>query len=143
MHRVKTKHYQIWQEDRVVIVIISGAWNEVITQQYCKALKTISSDLTTEPWAILTYLDEWLLSTPQSEAHILELQEWCKHNNVACNAVVYAANPLKDYQVSRMLKLSNKSEVFKHFTQQHDALQWLATNGFDISDKDISLQNAG
>ena len=131
MYTAKTKHYQIWCENNVLIAVISGQWGATEALAYTGDFKAVASKLIDAPWAHITYLDDWGLSTPDASAPIQGLERWCMANKLYCDAVVYKEHAIKDYVLANALRnTSNNPDVYRHFTSSKDAIDWITSKGF-------------
>lgn len=138
MQQVKTRHYKIWCENNVLFAVILGQWSEIEVKTYAQDFKKVAYLLSHEPWAHISYLEEWELSTPESAKYVQEIEQWCNQNNLQCNALVYAPNAIKDYVVGLSLqKAKDYPDSFRHFNHSEDAIRWIAEKGYHPISKKI------
>ncbi|MDM7862035.1 hypothetical protein QTP81_15635 [Alteromonas sp. ASW11-36] len=131
MYTAKTKHYQIWCENNVLIAVIRGQWDAIEAEAYVQDFQAVARKLINEPWAHITYLDDWRLSTPDASGPIQELERWCMNNNLHCDAVVYAEHAIKDYVLENALQNTSRNpDVYRHFTSSKEAIDWITRKGF-------------
>lgn len=125
--------FDIWLDNRVVLARVKGQCNEDLAQQYACAFREAIKPLAGQPWAHILYLDDWELATPEVEIIMTELIRFLVQNGLTCSAQVYASNPLKQFQLDRIVK--EKKEVFKRrtFNEQSSAFKWLESEGFPIN----------
>ncbi|WP_100657906.1 hypothetical protein [Alteromonas flava] len=138
MDEIKTKHYHLWRENDVLVAVVKGQYDFIATQAYCRNFKTIAAPLINAPWGHITYLDEWDLATPDCIQLIAQLENWCKSNRLACDALVYRASGIKDFVLSAAMATSKNPDVYQHFEYSADALNWLREKGFNPTSHTLS-----
>lgn len=132
-----SRKFQIWCEQKVVLAVVSGSWDWITAEQYSTEFKKVAAQLLDSQWAHVVYLDQWELGVPEIEPIIRELVDWCIANNLRFAAQVYCPHMVKKYQLERMIV--DSTEVFERrvYPTQHEAFQWLASEGFDMHTQDF------
>lgn len=127
--------YELTVNNRVLIAKIIGAWNKEEGEQYFRELKQVTQDIIHEPWAMVIYLDQWELGTPGSDEVTLQLIQWLSKNKLAMTAEVYSPQLLKKLHVERLVNNANFEIDRQCFTDDQEAFDWLASQGFPINSK--------
>ena len=131
------RKFHLWQEEKVILALVSGCWDKRTAEEYSAEFKTIAAKLLNSQWAHIVYLDQWELGVPEIEPVIRELVEWCIANNLRCAAQVYCPHMVKRYQLERMITERTDSFERRVYPTQHEAFQWLAAEGFTLETQDL------
>ena len=124
--------YELIVRNRVVIAKIIGAWNKEESEQYFSELKKMTQGIIHEPWAIVVYLDQWELSTPDSEQVNLNLLNWLMANNLKKAAEIYSPSVLKKMHVQNIVNKTASKIDRQCFTDDKAAIAWLESQGFPL-----------
>ncbi|AWL10666.1 hypothetical protein HMF8227_00158 [Saliniradius amylolyticus] len=124
--------FQIWIEERVLVVQIAGAWSLETAKAFSRELKHYSQPLIDagQPWAHLALLEEWQSGTSDIEPEIQRLSNWMVLNGLSCTANVFSPDALKSFQLSRMLEHLSVASTRYAFDNEKSARRWLASRGF-------------
>ncbi|GGF55219.1 hypothetical protein [Alteromonas lipolytica] len=126
-------HYSIICNQQIAIVHINGSWGESTTRRFVREFKKQVSPLTSAPWAQLVYFDNWQFSSPNNEPAISELLQWSVSHNLTHSARIFKTDPLKRYQLNRMMDENDESLAIRHFVAAEEGFSWLAENGFTVT----------
>ncbi len=53
--------FKVWTEQRVVMAVVRGGWNERVALDYAESFRQAAAPLAGADWAHLVYLDDWVL----------------------------------------------------------------------------------
>jgi hypothetical protein len=121
--------YQIETHGHVVEVTTSGSWNAEGMASFIENFKAESAKLAGQPWAALVDLTQWTLATPETEAQMDRLQEWCLAHNQVYEALVMSDSALVEAQMDRYSEvLAGKLEQ-RYFSDRDEAREWLTSLG--------------
>lgn len=132
--------FKIWRDNRVLLSVVSGAWDMSEAVLYSSELKKQAEPLIGQPWAHMVLLDDWVLGTPDIEPIIGTLADWCHQNQLLKIAHVYAKNMLKSYQLDKMVEEKKGIWVRKRFDSQQEAFDWMEHQGFAVNTPSFNHQ---
>ena len=124
--------FQLWVENQVLLGRISGAWNEEEGWLYFKEIKEITKPIIDKPWAMIIYLNDWGLITPETEQSSREVVKWSFMHGLARVAEVYSPSFLKQQQIDRVVVEKPKGFERRHFSDESQAFSWLASQGYPV-----------
>lgn len=143
MHGTLNRYFSIWVENDVLIAVVKGQWDDVITRAYAEHFKKVAAPIIHKPWAHITYMDDWELATDDFYPIISALETWCIDNNLVRDAVIFPPNALKSHVLSKAIKTSKSRDYYREFSRADEALRWLSEKGFSpISDDIKSMRSA-
>ena len=131
------RKFHIWREQRVVLAVAKGSWDRITAEEYSAEFKKVAAQLVGSQWAHIVYLDQWELGVPEIEPIIRELVQWCIANHLRFAAQVYCPHMVKRYQLERMIVDSTEFFERRVYPTQHEAFQWLASEGFHMQTQDF------
>ena len=85
-----------------------------------------------EPWGHLMDMRDWGLGGPEIEAAVTELVAWCYKNNNRKTALILDGNPVKTYQLDKLIAYEYKEFERQNFSDEQSGLNWLAQQGYKI-----------
>lgn len=132
-------HFTVRQDNQVIFTYAAGGWDVITARDYCSCVRDTVKKLYHEPWAHILLLDDWILGTPEVEPIILDLAHWAMAHKLVCTAKVYQENMLKQYQLDKMNPVSSPTYRQQEFTEQQAALDWLASEGFNVASNQFDL----
>lgn len=118
-----------------------GTWNADTTQVFCSAFKHQAKNLAGQPWAMVANLNEWQLGTPDTEPLFQQLAKWAIANGLLVVVGIYADSAVKTFQLNNISRVLNSNYVQRYFTNEHDAFNWLKTQGYQINDSRFAPPN--
>jgi len=116
--------------NQVLIARISGAWNEEESWLYFEKVKEIAQTIINKPWALLLLMNGWELGTPETEVATKEMVKWVSKHGLHKVAEVYDPSPLLQLHIDRIVKEGPDEIERCHFTDEKEAIAWLADEGF-------------
>lgn len=127
--------FTLWTEQRVLMAVLRGGWNERTALDFADAFKQTAKPLLGQPWAHIVYLDDWELGVPEIEPIVRGLVSWCIDNGLRHAAQVYSPNMVKQYQLDKMVSDRIELSPAEHFekrvySDELAAFAWLAELGF-------------
>jgi len=134
--------FKVWTEQRVVMAVVRGGWNERTARDYAEAFQQAAAPLSGADWAHLVYLDDWVLGVPEIEPVIRDLVAWCQQRRLRYVAHVYSPNMVKQYQLERMISTQNGGFEKRVYADEPAAFAWLAARGFSTNSQRFILQSA-
>lgn len=133
--------FKVWTEQRVVMAVVRGGWNERVALDYAEAFRQ-AAPLAGADWAHLVYLDDWVLGVPEIEPVIRDLVAWCQQRQLRYVAQIYSPNMVKQYQLERMISTQNGGFDKRVYADEAAAFGWLAAQGFVTDSSRFILQSA-
>ena len=116
---------------KVLIVDVSGPFNEESVKEYQTDLESFVERLSSTPWALCGIFRNQGLLTPDAEASLIEVTRWRKERGMAVISVV-----LKDVKEPTILK-AQMNRIYSvadiqcgYFDKMSDALSWLTEKGY-------------
>lgn len=129
--------FKIWTVNNVVISKVYGIWNQIAAENYADEFQRHANKLT-PPWAHLVYLNDWELCSPDVFPVVNDLVEWCIKKQLIRAANVFSPSYIKEGFVNKVV-LQQQGEFQRVvFDNENEAIQWLADEGFNISQKLVS-----
>ncbi|WP_296046774.1 hypothetical protein [uncultured Alteromonas sp.] len=128
-----SENYSIQCEKRVALVHIRGSWSESTTRRFVRDFKQQITPLLCGNWAQIVFFDDWQFSSPDNEQAITDLLNWSIVNGLTHSARIFKADPLKSYQLNRMMHENDYSMNIRHFHCEKEGGEWLAKHGFQVN----------
>ncbi len=125
--------FDIKVDNQVCLSRINGAWNKEEARLYCTKLKDSLKELIKQPWAMIVYLNDWELGTPETEQISNELVQWCMEHDLRKIVTVYSPNLIKNLQIERLTIKSIGAVDFRCFAQEKEAFAWLKSEGYVVN----------
>ncbi|SEL25653.1 hypothetical protein SAMN05216262_10854 [Colwellia chukchiensis] len=127
--------WEIKIDNQVAVIWFADAWNEEAIVTFCQEFKRVTLPLLGKQWAIMSIFEQWQLGTPDIEHHVTELCEWFIANGCVKDSHVYTKSFLKQSQLERIIPKTDLNAGYERcvFTEPKQAINWLALNGFAIS----------
>ncbi len=120
-------------DNQVLIARLSGAWNEEKSWLYFNKIKEITQPIIGKPWAALLLMNDWELGTPETEQVTKILAEWLSTHGLSKVAEIHDPSLLRQRHIERIVR-ENPGEIERcHFTEEKEAIAWLASNGFPLA----------
>ena len=123
--------YTIEVRQRIVIVHILDAWNLKTALHFCKEMEKVAETMSGSPWAILSDLTQWQLSTPEVGAEIARQAVKLDALGRTHNAMVANDHGIRQVVVSEAIMTGTRKPVVEFFNDKTAALEWLAICGFE------------
>ncbi|NRA54784.1 MAG: hypothetical protein HRU23_11620 [Gammaproteobacteria bacterium] len=140
-------NWQLSVNNKVLIQVFSGSWNEEAAIAYIEEFKVITQPLLDSPWAILSLFDQWQLGTQDINPHIKAHCRWFIDHGCVRDCHVYAPNILKKMVLESLVPYQEKDYERQVFSSINDAISWLAPQGFPLEPSDflhqLQHQNSG
>lgn len=129
--------FHLWREQKVILALVNGSWDRRTAEEYASEFKNLAAQLMDSQWAHIVYLDQWELGVPEIEPIIRDLVQWCITHKLRFAAQVYCPHMVKRYQLERMIV--ERTDIFERrvYPTQHEAFQWLASEGFYMETQDF------
>lgn len=124
--------WKIVVKSNCVLQWFSGCWNEEAAIDYSQEFLEKTQILARKPWAIVSFLDDWDLATPEVEIHIKEHTERLKHFGCVKHCQIYTPSVVKSIQLNNMCAKSIGSYERKSFEEVASAIAWLKLNSFEV-----------
>jgi len=124
--------FHLWVDNQVLLGRISGAWNEEEGWLYFKKIKEITKPIIHKPWAMILYLNDWELTTPETEQASRALVNWTWQHKLARVAEVYDASIVKQLQIDRLVKEGPSGFKRRQFSNETEAFAWLDSQGYPL-----------
>ena len=117
---------------RILEAEILDSWNTECAKQALSDFKALAKQLTDDEWACLVILDDWHISSPETETLFYELQSWCTQHNQKYEATVLNvdADEIQHYQKSHYVNGIEDHIVQGYFSCKQQAKDWLQQKGF-------------
>ena len=125
--------FDLTVDNQVLIARISGAWNEEESWLYFERVKEIIQPIMKQPWALLLLMNGWELGTPETEQVTKEMVRWVSSHGLYKVAEVYNPNMLIQLHIERIVKEGPDEIERRHFINEKEAIAWLASNGFPLT----------
>ncbi|MEI6894214.1 MAG: hypothetical protein V5789_06205 [Colwellia sp.] len=132
--------WKIIVKNNCVLQWFSGYWNEEAAIQYSQEFSEQTQHLKGEPWAIISFLDDWILAVPEVELHGIDHSRQLKDDGCIKHCHVYAPSALKGIQLERMVLPTEGDYERRVFDEISSAISWLESCGFLI---DVDAINTG
>ena len=87
--------YRLQVKGNVLIAELNGAWNLETAIEFKNEFKRSTAKLIESTWGHLAFLDDWETGTPEIDAVIIELVQWCWKHNLKRAAHVYSPSAFK------------------------------------------------
>lgn len=133
--------YKIEVDGQVVKMWFADAWNEEAVIAYIKDFKVTVAPLINKNWAIISIFEQWELGVPEMEHHIVELCRWFKENGCTKDCHVYSPNIFKKMQLENIIPTTDATYERCVFENVDEAINWLGTHGFTISQPQFLYDN--
>lgn len=109
---------------------LEGQWSTDVSNSYIANVKQEVSLRFAKRWLHIVLLDNWDLTTFDAMDNFTEYGIWCYENGVKASFYVYQTNPLKRYQLAKMLPERAKDYVSFHVDNIEDAFLYASENDF-------------
>lgn len=130
--------YRIETASQLLVLTLTGAWNEYTAKKMCQELYTCAKPLSTQPWALLTDVSNWELGPPEMWPLLEKVHLWANDHNLHYNAVI-AVNRMQRLIIKRTHRpFTNVNTSL--FTTRTKAENWLTTQGYPCPES-TSTQN--
>lgn len=134
--------FTLWTEQRVLLAVVRGAWNERIALDYAEAFKAAAKPLLGADWAHIVYLDDWELGGPEIEPVVRGLVNWCLDQRLRLAAHVYSPNMVKKFQLDRMISDQTGQFEKRVYADETAAFAWLQARGFYTDSQQFDRRSA-
>ena len=112
--------YKIQKRDRIVLVRIRDAWNLETAMHYCADMQRTAESMAGAPWAILSDLTHWQLSTPDVAGEVSRQARALDALGRTHNAMVARDHGLRQGVLAQALKDRNTDvELPENLTLSH------------------------
>lgn len=128
-------------DNNVMMQWFADSWNEEAVIAYVNDFREKVQPLIGSKWAIISIFEEWKLGVPAIEKHVIEHCEWFKQNGCIKDCHIYSPDAAKEMQLEKMISHTEPGYERRVFTCINDALDWLAYEGFIISDNSFLHEN--
>jgi hypothetical protein len=122
--------YSIEIVGSTLISELDGQWSTEISNSYIADVKQEVSSKFNKRWLHIVLLDKWDLTTFDAMDKFTEYGIWCYEKGVKATFYVYQTNPVKRYQLAKMLPERAKDYVSFHVLSIDDAFLYASENGF-------------
>ncbi len=123
--------FHLWVDNQVLLARISGAWNEEESRLYFNEIKEITKPIIDRSWALLVYLDDWALGTPEANQAGMNMIQWISQHGLARIAAIHNSIIVK-LEIERMSKEVPSEIERRHFSDEEMAFAWLASQGYPV-----------
>ena len=127
--------------NNVMMQWFADSWNEEAIIAYVKDFRATAQPLVGKDWAIISIFEEWELGVPAIEKHVVEHCEWFKKNGCIKDCHIYSPDAAKEMQLEKMIPHTEPGYERRVFTNINDAITWLESEGFTISDSTFLNSN--
>lgn len=132
-------NFNVFVVNNTITLTLEGAWNVETSLAYQREIREKATPLKGSPFGVLTLLDDWELCTPECEKVLVEIVQAAISWGMQKEAVVNnnGAAKLLLFEKHKHLHIDDIKEKHFHrriFSQQSDAISWLAREGFHIDD---------
>ena len=125
-----------WQDD-VLILSLSGAFNEVAIVSFFKQVLASVTHSGRARWVLLSSLDRKMMGTPMVFDIIKNAYRWGEANGCAA-AAISGANVVVAHMFTEFFK--NVSYPTRLFDQKQDAVDWLNSMYASNGDTDLLVE---
>jgi hypothetical protein len=127
--------FKVELRGNILFLTIVGAWNIETSKAYQQAISEAIKSLVGTQWAVLTFMDDWELCTPDCEPIFVEIILDGIAKGLVKEAVVNNKSTLKLELFSKYQKIKTPNDTnipFKRHVYQDEksALAWLVEQGF-------------
>lgn len=122
--------YTITTNGQVIELAIGGMWNLEGMREFVEAFKKQATGIKNSPWAVLIDLRFWDLGTPETDAVMDDLQDWCLNNNQTHEAVILSEHAVAAAQMERYSEVIKGKLEQSYFSEPAEARNWLRELGF-------------
>jgi hypothetical protein len=130
--------WKIEVHGKVIFQWFSGCWNEEAIIAYVKEFQAKATPLKEDNWSIISSFEDWELGVPEIDKHIEAHCKWFKANGCIKDCHIYTQSAAKEMQLERLIPHTDESYERQVFTNNEDAVNWLANCGFYIDNKNIN-----
>jgi len=127
--------YSIESVDTTLVSEVSGQWSTEISSSYINDVKKEVTKRFKGSWLHIVVMDEWDLTTFDAMASFTQYGLWCYQNGIKASLFVYKANPVKRYQLSKMLPEKARGYITFHVETLAEAYQYAMDNHY-LKDED-------
>ena len=123
--------FSITVDNRVVIIRAFDGWNLEAAKHYSAEMEKTAQAMTGAPWAILSDLTHWALSTPEVGEEIAAMAVKLDALGRTHNAIVARDHGLRQAIVAQAIRTRTQNPVLEFFDDEATALAWLRDCGFE------------
>ena len=140
MHAIHGR-WKIEVNNNVLMQWFADSWNEEAIIEYIKEFRERAKPLIGKQWAIISIFDDWELGVPAIEGHVKTHCEWFIKQGCIKDCHVYSNDAAKRMQLEKMIPLKEPNYERRVFTHIDDAVTWLASEHFVLSDNSFLIEN--
>jgi hypothetical protein len=130
-------NFGITRHNNVLIVVVSGPWNEETAQAYSLESAKLAKPLLGSPWAQIMVISEFELGTPEANNILSKLFQQANEHGLVKEAIVNSSDSrLKNELFGQTVDIAVTEFESKQFENKKDAVEWLASQGFSVNDFD-------
>ncbi len=112
---------------QVLVIKPYDSWNLETALRFCDECKKLASQISNQPWAVLSDLSHWDLSTPDTWEPINELNTWANEHNCQYEVVI-TTSPIQTELLTKSHEVSTNAQT-KFFQDINDGFNWLSSVG--------------
>jgi hypothetical protein len=133
----KHGRWKLKVENNVMMQWFADSWNEEAVVACIADCKKAAQPLIGTNWAIISIFENWKLGVPSIEKHVTKYCGWFKEHGCVKDCHVYSPDAMKEMQLEKMIPVSEPGYERRVFTNLNDAVEWLESEGFNITDHDF------
>lgn len=132
--------YRVFSQGQIVVSHISGQWSKGKALEYEVDVRKVISNLNGREFVGLLFFEDWGLNTPSASPIIERIINWSVNQGMCCAAEVYSPDALKEYLLNKLVEKVKGKIVTRRFSNEDDALLWLAEKGFESTKASLIKQ---
>lgn len=120
--------YRLEQQNNILLIDIDeqGTFNDAVSEQYHKDIKSITQKMRNRPWASLISFKGSGVFTPEVEQNLIETTHYRVENGMVAIAAVIINSAYADTLQMQLQRIyQNCSVQFYFFSDTENAKQWL------------------
>ncbi len=120
--------YLIEQSNNILLVEAKGPFNETTAEKYHQDIKSLTKNMTGEPWGLLITFSGNSVFTPEAEEQLKETTRYRQKKGMIAIAAVILNSAYADTQQMQLQRLYHYSQLEFHvFSDSESATAWLNT----------------
>jgi hypothetical protein len=128
--------FEVWFDSTVIYAALYGSTNAELITRFSDEIKRVASENMPEQWGHVVWLEDWELTTPETEPFIQSLTGWCIENGLIRAAQVFSPSMIKRYQLDKMVTAEEGAFTRRQFRTTSEAAAWMQREGFPLTKLD-------
>lgn len=120
------------RDEKIVYVKIFGVWRGDIAKGFKEDFQEKITPMIEEPWAKLTDLQKWKMSTPEVVNILGAHMKWCSENNMQWQ-VFLINDPVRYGQLQKMMDKGRVRKKTAIFRNMFEAVNFLKEKGYQVT----------